>query len=162
MKEEGMPSNRTEISGPPNGEVLLPAPAEAPVAPSDAVDMAMLTSFEEVRIEGEPDLVIELIDLYLEDASAKIDALREALATSDETTLKRSAHSLRGSSSSLGAHRMAALCEEVELTDRNSLLRKAGELLTSFEQAFEGVRVIFAAERQRRIALKKISEPARY
>jgi HPt (histidine-containing phosphotransfer) domain-containing protein len=146
-----MTSDRIEINRAPNGEVLLPSPADAPVAPSEAVDVAMLTSLEEAQIEGEPDLLVELIDLYLEDASAKIDALWEALATSDEMLLRRLAHSLRGSSGNLGAHRMAAVCEELERIDGPDPLRKAGELLTSLELEFERVRLIFAAERQRRV-----------
>lgn len=146
-----MPSNSVEINRAPNEEVLLPTPADARVAPSGAVDVALLTSFEELQTEGEPDLVVELIGLYLEDASAKIAGLREALTTSDELTLRRLAHCLRGSSGNLGAHRMAALCEELERVDGNDLRRKAGELLTGLELEFERVRVIFAAERQRRL-----------
>lgn len=146
-----MPSDNIEVNRAPNGEVLLPTPADAPVAPPEAVDVAMLTSFEEAQIEGEPDLVVELIDLYLEDASAKIDALWKALATSDEMLLRRLAHCLRGSSGNLGAHRMATLCEELERIDRPDPLREAVELLTSLDLEFERVRVIFAAERQKRV-----------
>lgn len=146
-----MSSDNIEINRATDGEVLPPTPADAPVAPPEAVDMAMLTSFEEAQIEGEPDLVVELINLYLEDASAKIDALWEALATSDEITLRRLAHCLRGSSGNLGAHRMATLCEELEQVGRPDPLRKAVELLTSLDLEFERVGVIFAAERQRRV-----------
>lgn len=145
-----MPSNSIEPHRNSNEKAFLPAPADAPVAPPGAVDVAMLTSFEEAQIEGEPDFVVELIDLYLEDASAKIDALQEGLATADVTTLRRLAHCLKGSSGNLGANRMAALCGELERIDGNDLLRKAGELVISLEQEFECVRVIFAAERRRR------------
>lgn len=146
-----MSSNRIEIDRTPKEDLFLPVPADPPGAPSDAVDMAMLASFEKSPIEGESDLVVELIDLYLEDASAKIDALRGALATSDEAMLRRLAHCLRGSSGSLGARRVAALCEELELIDRDDLLRKAGDLLTSLGHEFERVRLIFTAERQKRV-----------
>ena len=145
-----MPINRNEINGGMNEEVFLPASADAPVTPAEAVDMAMLTSFEEAQIDGEPDLVVELIELYLEDTAAKMGGLREALARSDGTTLRRLAHCLRGSSGNLGAHRMAALCGELEQIDCHDLPQKAGELLPSLEQEFEHVGVIFTAERQRR------------
>jgi HPt (histidine-containing phosphotransfer) domain-containing protein len=147
--EETMPSNSTEIT--PYEEVFLPAAADAPAAPPGAVDMTIFRSFEEAQIEGEPDLVVELIDLYLEDASAKIAALREALATSNESVLRRLAHALRGSSGNLGAYRMAALCAELEGVDRRDLLRTVGETLSDLEQEFERVGVIFAAERRRRV-----------
>jgi HPt (histidine-containing phosphotransfer) domain-containing protein len=149
-EEESMPINRNEINGGMNEEVSLSVSADAPVTTAEGVDMAMLTSFDEAQIDGEPDLVVELIELYLEDAAAKMGGLREALAKSDETTLRRLAHCLRGSSGNLGAHRMAALCEELEQIDCNDLLQKAGGLLLSLEQEFEHVGVIFAAERQRR------------
>jgi HPt (histidine-containing phosphotransfer) domain-containing protein len=145
-----MPINSNEIRGGMTGEVFLLASAAAPDAPAEAVDMAVLTSFEEAQLDGEPDLVVELIDLYLEDAAAKMEGLREALATSDEPMLRRLAHCLKGSSGNLGAHRMAALCDELEQIDCNDLLQKAGELLLSLEREFEHVGVIFAAERQRR------------
>lgn len=146
-----MPISSIEINGTTSEEVFPVASARTHVAPSEAVDMAMLASFEEAQIEDEPDLVVELIDLYLKDASAKVDALREALAKSDKALLRRLAHCLRGSSGNLGARRMAALCEELERINCDDLRRKAGELLTLLEQEFGRVGVIFAAERQRRM-----------
>jgi HPt (histidine-containing phosphotransfer) domain-containing protein len=150
-EEVNMPTNSDEINRTANIEVFLPAPADAHPAPPEAVDMAMLMSFEEAQIEGEPDLVVELIDLYLEDASAKIGALREALAEPDGTRLRRLAHCLRGSSGNLGAHRVAALCEELERVDGDDLLRKAGELLSELGLEFEHAGAILAAERRRRV-----------
>lgn len=146
-----MPVYINEIDRAANEEVFLLASADAPVPPPGAVDMATLLSFEEAQIEGEPDLVVELIDLYLEDASAKIGALREALAQPDETKLRRLAHCLRGSSGSLGAHRMAALCEGLERINGDDLLQKAGELLGGLQREFEHVGVILLAERRRRM-----------
>jgi HPt (histidine-containing phosphotransfer) domain-containing protein len=133
-----------------NGEGILLVPAGACVTPPEAVDMEMLASFEEAQIDGEPDLVVELIDLYLTDAAAKIAALREALVNSDETALRRLAHSLRGSSGNLGARRMAALCEELERVGGGDWHPTAEALLLGLEREFERAGGIFAAERRRR------------
>src|SRR5687767_4508129 len=89
------------------GSELMPFMLESSsdaVTVSDAVDMAALTDLEDAQVEGDPDLVVELIDLYLEDSSDKLAAIREAIAKTDEASLRRATHSLRGSSASLGAH----------------------------------------------------------
>ena len=46
--------------------------AGADAASLDAVDLAVLKGFEDMQGEGEPDLVVELINLYLEDAPRKL------------------------------------------------------------------------------------------
>jgi len=112
--------------------------------------MAVLTSFEEAQGEGEPDLVVELIDLYLEDTPHRVAAIREALAKTDGQSLERAAHCLKGSSASLGAGQVAVLCEELELIARDFSLQAVEVVVTRLEHEFERVRQTFLAERQRR------------
>jgi two-component system sensor histidine kinase/response regulator len=133
-----------------NERWILPASAGALGTPDDAVDMEMLASFGEAQIDGEPDIVVELIDLYLTDVAAKMGALRGALDGSDGPTLRRLAHCLRGSSGNLGAHRVAALCRELEHVGGDDWRPAAGGLLRSLERELERVEVIFAAERRGR------------
>jgi len=120
-------------------------------AASNHVDLAVLTGFEEAQVEGEPDLVGELIDLYLEDATAKLAAMREAATKTNEALLKRISHSLRGSSANLGVRQMAALCDQLEQIKGNGSLQTVGTHLTRLEEEFDLVRKIFVAERQRRL-----------
>src|SRR5690242_12131111 len=79
-----------------------------------AVDLAVLASYEEAQIEGEPDFVVELIDLYLDEVPHLFDSLHTAIQNNDSTTAKRAAHSLRGSSGNLGILQIAALAGELE------------------------------------------------
>ena len=123
----------------------------APDTVSDAVDMAVLTSFEEAQGEGEPDLVVELIDLYLEDTPHRVAAIREALAKTDGQSLERAAHCLKGSSASLGAGQVAVLCEELEQIARDFSFQAVEVVVTRLEHEFERVRQTFLAERQRRL-----------
>ncbi len=117
----------------------------------DTVDMTMLAGLDDARIEGAPNLVIELIDLYLDDSLHKMAAMREAIKEMDEISLKRVAHNFKGGSASLGVRRMAVLCEQLELVDCNNSPQKAGALLTEMEREFERVRQVFTAERQMRL-----------
>jgi HPt (histidine-containing phosphotransfer) domain-containing protein len=136
------------------GSELMPFMLEFPrVADTDsnAVDMAALAELEAAQVEGEPDLVVELIDLYLEDSSDKLVAICEAIDKTDEESLKHATHGLRGSSASLGAHRVAALCGELEQIGLSVSLDRVESLLIRLEQACELVRQVFSSERRRRL-----------
>jgi HPt (histidine-containing phosphotransfer) domain-containing protein len=131
-------------------ELVPQARAGADTAAPEAVDLAALRGFEEIQAEGEPDLVVELIDLYLEDAPRKLALMLEAAAGADEESLRRAAHSLKGSSASLGAFGAASLCAELERTDCRDSSGRAGALLARLGQELERVREAFAAERRKR------------
>jgi HPt (histidine-containing phosphotransfer) domain-containing protein len=118
-------------------------------APCDAVDLPTLRGFEEAGVEGEPDIVVELIDIYLESAPRLVAAVREAAAAGDVASLSRAAHNLRGGSASLGAWRVAALCEEIEVS-RPLSSHEAAALAARLEEEFELARLSFEAERRRR------------
>lgn len=117
----------------------------------EAVDISVLRAFEEERAEGEPDLVVELIDLYLYDTSQRVAAIKWALGLEDENSLKRFAHALKGSSANLGARRVASLCDGIERLDFADSFENCRALVESLELELERVRQLFTAERQRRI-----------
>jgi HPt (histidine-containing phosphotransfer) domain-containing protein len=114
------------------------------------IDITMLFSLDAAQEEGEPDIIVELIDLYLGDAPLRIAAMQAALAAKDERALRRAAHNLKGSSTNLGAYRLAAHCAAIEQADGNDSFQMSSALLTQLEWEFERVRQVFTAERQRR------------
>ncbi len=116
---------------------------------SPTVDLSVLTNFDEAQLDGEPDLVVELIDLYLEEASQLLAGMREAVAKKDQLPVKRAAHSLRGSSSNLGILQMVLMCSEVEQMKSDDMF-PIEELLSKMEQELVQVRQILLEERQRR------------
>jgi HPt (histidine-containing phosphotransfer) domain-containing protein len=115
----------------------------------DAVDMSVLKGLEEAQVEGEPDIVVELMELYLEDAARKLAAMRECSAGKDGRSLARLAHSLKGSSANLGACRAAALCDGLERIAEGEP-GGGGVLLAGLELELACVRRVFEAERRRR------------
>jgi HPt (histidine-containing phosphotransfer) domain-containing protein len=116
----------------------------------DPVDLGMLNSLAEAQGDEEPDLVVELIDLFLADAPRRVAVMREALANSDEALLERAAHALKGSSSTLGAVQVADTCAELELSARAVSLPHAAVVLDRLHQELTSLRNIFLIERQKR------------
>lgn len=114
-----------------------------------AVDLAVLASYEEAQIEGEPDFVVELIDLYLDEVPRLFDTIHTSIQNNDSTTAKRAAHSLRGSSANLGVLQIAAIADELEHLE-NPCGTSATQLLQSLENEFRRVKEILTAERRNR------------
>ena len=150
-EEAVMSAIHIEVHRITNWELVPPLRAGTDTSSLDAVDMALLKGFGEIQAEGEPDLVVELIDLYLEDAPRKVASMLEAAAGADGAALGRAAHSLKGSSASLGAFGVAALCEELEEVVKADSFSSAGMLLTRLGLELACVRRAFAAERRRRL-----------
>lgn len=143
-------SGRIEIAG---GVCHEPCPVTRPNAPDatgEAVDLAVLLGLEEAQVEGEPDLVVELIDLYAEEGPRHLAAIRSAWAAGDLAALAWAAHGLKGSSASLGARHVEMLCERLERLSGEELFQEGETLLTCLEREFARAELAFADERSRR------------
>jgi HPt (histidine-containing phosphotransfer) domain-containing protein len=117
---------------------------------NDVLDVETLKAFEKVKSEDGSDFVIELIDLYLEGTPQRIQAIREAAFEKEWVLLKRTAHTIKGSSSTLGLHRVAQVCQELEVTSLSSNDAIDG-LVQALESRFAEAREALIAERKRRL-----------
>jgi signal transduction histidine kinase/DNA-binding response OmpR family regulator len=110
------------------------------------VDRAMLDSFRDLQQPGEPDIVTELIDLYLADAAKRITTLRQAAGSGDLKTIKYQAHAVKGGSSNIGALGLARLSSQLE----ENGIEMAGALATisKMEAEFEKVTLQLNTMRQ--------------
>ncbi|WP_088891063.1 Hpt domain-containing protein [Leptolyngbya ohadii] len=70
----------------------------------------------------EPTLVSQIIDCYLQESPSLMAAMREAVSQQNGAALMRAAHSLKSSSQSLGAIRMAEICLELEQMGRSGTM----------------------------------------
>lgn len=118
-------------------------PVAAPPVDSTVIDWAVLDDLRALQDEGEPDFAQEMINLFLESAPLLIEALRGAIDAGDAAQLQRNAHTLKGSSASLGARRVSAVCLELEKLGRAGELAGASKWLAELEHEFNRVRVIF-------------------
>jgi len=104
------------------------------------IDMSVLNGFRELQEEGAPDIVAELIEIFVRDTKLRLAALRKAVAEENLDSIRKETHSLKGSSGNLGMRRMASLCEELEGANRGKALHEAGRLVERMEEEFTHLR----------------------
>jgi CheY-like chemotaxis protein/HPt (histidine-containing phosphotransfer) domain-containing protein len=79
-----------------------------------SLDASIIAGIRESFASGGPDLVAKLIDQFVKEASLLVARITRAAATGDGQALKAAGHSLKGTSLTIGAKRLAALAGMVE------------------------------------------------
>jgi len=110
------------------GRIPLPmSPRLAPTAyqphevDEPALDSSVLARLADEEQGGDRAFVVELIDLFLEQAAPLLAGLRAAAASGDTRTIARMAHGLQSSAGNLGARRLQRLCADAEAALRDAL-----------------------------------------
>lgn len=80
-----------------------------------------------------------LIDTFIKDSDERIRHLHAAIAAGESDTIRRTAHSLKGSSSNIGAAQMAALCSIIETKALANELDVLPEQLAALELEFKQI-----------------------
>jgi PAS domain S-box-containing protein len=95
--------------------------------PSPVLDLQTFQSLQKM-VGGKQAALTALINCYLTESPKLIQAIADAVHRGDAKALKEYAHSLKSSSASLGATRMAQLCKTLETCGRNEDLVSKEEL----------------------------------
>ena len=111
------------VSAPERGNTVPEMPQ---VDTEGQIDRASLLE----RVEGDQELLAEMIHLFLDDVSKLMAAMRDALQRGDMKVLERSAHSLKGAAANLSAPAASAAALQLEQDARNNEAESAkGSLL---------------------------------
>jgi two-component system, sensor histidine kinase and response regulator len=86
------------------------------------------------RVEGDQELLTEMIHLFQEDAPKLLTAMRGALQRGDMAALEQSAHSLKGAASNLSAKTTAAAALQLEKDAKNKEAESAKGSLMEVER----------------------------
>ncbi len=113
------------------------------------LDRETLAHVRALQSPGEPDMLGELIDMFIPDAHAQLTELRAALASGNMEGAAALAHRLRGSSLNLGATDLAACCAELEQNARQRTQHEVAGLFERIEQELERAIEALMAERER-------------
>jgi HPt (histidine-containing phosphotransfer) domain-containing protein len=103
------------------------------------LDMGVIATLKELGGDDEPELFMELVDLFLEDARGNFDSLRAALDAADPRGVERAAHTLKSSCGNVGAVGLSATCFKLEQLGRARRLDGALQLLEGALSEFEQV-----------------------
>jgi CheY-like chemotaxis protein len=109
---------------------MAPAHVEEPaveVATDALIDAARMRTFR----DDYPDIVDQLVDLFVQSTPPLLDELRAAYEGEDHDELKRTAHKLKGSCQNIGATFMATLCRSLETAEDD-----LGDTLAELDGAF--------------------------
>jgi signal transduction histidine kinase/CheY-like chemotaxis protein len=87
------------------------------------------------RVDGDAQLLAEMVAIFQEEGPRQLATLREALATGDQELLQRTAHSLKGALSSLDATAAANCARDLEQLARAGDLEAAAQQLAELQQA---------------------------
>jgi HPt (histidine-containing phosphotransfer) domain-containing protein len=110
------------------------------------VDLSVLENLRTLQEPGEPDAVVELAELFLRDAPARVEAIKLALAAGLSTPLREAAHTLKGSANNLGARRLADICGRIETASRQDRPDDANAAAALLDEEFARVRFLLEQE----------------
>jgi hypothetical protein len=110
----------------------------------DAQTLAGLQALDPGDADG---WVRDLVRDYLTDGPIRLEGLHAALAAADGAGAVRHLHNLKSNSATLGAKRLAALCEDLELRAENGDLRTVASGMEVLVAAWDEVRDALQAYR---------------
>ena len=117
---------------------------ETPIDPEAIENLRALTP-------DDPDTFLrDIIGIFLDDTPARIAELRASFAAGDQSQFTRAAHSIKGSSSNLGATQLRAIAGELEQRGKTEGIANLATRVDDLDHAFA----------EARKALEKLLPPA--
>ncbi len=120
-----------------------PEPAETintdsrqPAVSPSCIDQEVLDTIRQLQRPDQPDFLNKLITIFLTNSPVLVKLIKQAVADDDHEALWQAAHSLKSSSATLGALRLAAICHELETIGRGQQLEQCPHLRDQLETEY--------------------------
>jgi HPt (histidine-containing phosphotransfer) domain-containing protein len=100
------------------------------------IDPEAIASLRQLNPDDGGEFLREILGIYIEDTPKRLEELRKTLAAGDAAGLARAAHTIKGSSSNVGAAALRAAAERLEHLVRGEGLGGAAPLVAECEAQF--------------------------
>ena len=107
----------------------------------DVLDPDVVESLRQLTPPGEPDVLGEILSLFLDEVPKKIVTLRSAVTSGDAVNVQRTAHSLKGSSGNIGARAMYDVCRQLDDQAKSGELARLQALVDALHAEYHKVEV---------------------
>lgn len=105
----------------------------------DVLDPKVVDSLRQLTPAGEPDVLGEVLRLFIDEVPRRVERLKSAWQESNAVELQRAAHSLKGSSGNIGAHHMYEICKQLDERGKAGDFNGARHLLDSLVEEYARV-----------------------
>ena len=102
------------------------------------LDPAVVESLRQLTPPGEPDVLVEILTVFLADVPQRIDQLKNAWRDGKAAEVQRAAHSLKGSSGNIGADALYEVCKQIDERSKAGDLR-IEPLISALDREFGDV-----------------------
>ena len=109
------------------------------MTPSSVLDESVIDALRQLTPPGEPDILAEILKLFLDDVPVRIERLRNAAAMGNIQEVHRSAHSLKGSAGNIGARDLYEVCRQIDERGKAGDLAGAAALVDALKVEFARV-----------------------
>ncbi len=117
----------------------------------EKLDPAALENLREAG-DGDTKLVLELVDMFLEEALLLLAKMRQGIERGDAEMLHRAAHVLKSSCAMFGAMPLSGLCRELEAMGAVGQMDGGAEKMAQVEAEYEQVEDALQAVRRAELA----------
>ncbi len=111
------------------------------------IDPEAIANLRALGDEGDDSFLREIIGIYLEDTPLRLADIRAAAAVGDRALYTRAVHTIKGSSSNVGAHLVRSLAERLEQRSKAEDHGALEPLRLELEEAFQRASVALRALR---------------
>jgi len=89
------------------------------------------------RVQGDKELFLELLEIFISDFHPKRKSLEEAVSNKDQQAIEHIAHFLKGSCGNISAGNLRAIFSELEKKGKDNDLQGLENDLSAIDQKFE-------------------------